>query len=51
MATGEGRDKRGAYGIQGLGGGLWERVEGCYANVGGPSRLRRPWRAWWSLAR
>lgn len=37
VASGEGRDKAGAYGIQGLGAALVASVSGCYANVVGLS--------------
>ena len=35
VATGEGRDKAGAYAVQGLGAGLVESVSGSYSNVVG----------------
>jgi septum formation protein len=35
VATGEGRDKAGGYGVQGLAGAFVERIEGSYHNVVG----------------
>ncbi len=35
VEAGEGRDKAGAYAVQGLGAGLVRRIEGCFYNVVG----------------
>jgi len=35
VATGEGRDKAGAYAVQGIGAGLVQSITGCFYNVVG----------------
>jgi len=48
IATGEPFDKAGAYAVQGEGGALVARVEGCYTNVVGLplSTTRRLLESW-----